>query len=129
MEFGHGAATSVSCHRQDRFGRKRWIRFGTPGQSDIEGIIAVPLQGVEELVGVHFELEVKKPGGGNLPTPKQRAYLAAIHMHGGIALSAYSLPELQEKLRQSFLRRAWPWPPNGKVVNKHLGPPVLPGGP
>ena len=112
----------------DRFGRTRWIRFGTPGQSDIEGIVAVPLVGsIEEIVGVHLELEVKKPGG-KPPTPKQRAYLAAIHMHGGIALSAYSLAELQAKLQQAFERRGWPWPPQGEV-RKHQGPPVLSDGP
>ena len=82
----------------------RWIRYGQPGMSDIEGIIFLP--GVD--IGVHLEVEVKAPG--NTPTPKQAAWLAAILHHGGVAAWCISAEELEDKLRQAFTRRGWAWP-------------------
>ena len=94
----------------------RWIRYGQPGMSDINGIISVPTMvtpageiGVrEEMVGVRLEVEVKTPV--NEPTPKQAAWLAAIGHHGGVALWCVSEEELDYKLRKAFKDRGWSWP-------------------
>ena len=94
----------------------RWMRYGQPGQADIQGIISVPLivspeTGMgerEDTVGVHLEVEVKKRG--EEPTPKQRAWLLAILHHGGVALWCTSDAELDYKLRKIFTDRGWSWP-------------------
>ena len=91
----------------------RWITYGQPGQADITGIVSVPLgltsvPVADELVGVRLEVEVKAPG--NVPTPKQAAWLAATLHHGGVALWCASETELDYKLRKAFSDRGWPWP-------------------
>ena len=79
----------------------RWVSYGQPGMSDIEGIIFLP--GLD--IGVHLEVETKQRG--NKPTPKQAAWLAAIGYHGGVALWCTSKTELDYKLRKVFRDRGW----------------------
>lgn len=79
----------------------RYLRFGQPGMSDIEGIILVDGR------GIHLEVEVKREG--ETPTGNQRAWLAAIAGHGGVALWAHSVAMLEYKLRHGFKRRGWKW--------------------
>ena len=86
-----------------RIGR-RWISYGQPGMSDIEGIIFLP--GLD--IGVHLEVETKERR--NTPTPKQAAWLAAILHHGGVAMWCVSAIELDYKLRKAFSDRGWTWP-------------------
>ena len=96
--------------------RGRWITYGQPGMSDIQGVLSVPLIILPETgmgerkdtVGVHLEVEVKQRG--EEPTPKQAAWLLAILLHGGVALWCASDAELDYKLRKIFTDRGWSWP-------------------
>ena len=92
----------------------RWVRYGQPGQADIEGIILMDLperQGSEDIdadtqeVGVHLEVEVKAPG--KKPTPKQIAWLAACASSGAVALWVDSVKMLEDLLAVEFRRRGW----------------------
>ena len=85
----------------------RWIRYGQKGQSDIEGVVMIP-GGDQWPVAIHLEVEAKAPG--NKPTPEQAAWLAAQATAGSVAVWADSVPVLEEKLRQHFRHRGWPWP-------------------
>ena len=59
-------------------------------------------------IGVHLEVEMKKPG--KVPTDKQAAYLVAIASHGGIGVWADSVAMLETKIRAVFRSRGWAWP-------------------
>ena len=83
----------VRCWRQntgafagDYKGKKRFVRYGITGQSDISGIM---LPG-----GRRIEIEVKRPG--NVPTEDQAAWLAMIREHGGVAFWIDSLDKCME---------------------------------
>ena len=60
-------------------GARRFVRFGSPGQSDLWGI---------DRTGRHWEIEVKRPG--NTPTPKQLAWLKDMTARGCVAYWADS---------------------------------------
>ncbi len=67
-------------------GRKRVIRCGEAGQSDLWGFLPNAAKS-------HFELEVKRPGGR--PSPEQVAWLRLINTHtSGIAFWADSMDML-----------------------------------
>lgn len=63
-------------------GRKRFIRFGVPGMSDIIGIYK----------GRFLAVEVKRPG--NKPTDIQKSFLEDVRRLGGIATWVDSLDGL-----------------------------------
>lgn len=78
-------------------GRMQMIRFGHRGQSDLEGIVN----------GLHFECEIKKPGG--TPRVEQVQWLGIIKARGGIAFWCDSLRACNEQLRAEFEKRGWTW--------------------
>lgn len=65
--------------------KRRFIRFGQKGMSDIEGIVN----------GRHLEIEIKRHG--KRPTSEQDAWLAEIRLLGGIAFYVTSLDELMAR--------------------------------
>ena len=77
----------------DYASRKRFIRFGQPGMSDLWGIITrmtCPECGRVTRRGIHLEIECKKFGGKL--TAAQKEYLETIRKRGGIALVAVPFP-------------------------------------
>ncbi|MBQ3327312.1 MAG: hypothetical protein IJG86_06020 [Clostridia bacterium] len=77
----------------DYANRKRFIRFGQPGMSDVWGIITrmtCPECGRVTRRGVHLEIECKKFGGKL--TAAQKEYLEMIRKRGGIVLVAIPFP-------------------------------------
>ena len=85
--------SGVTCWRQntgfhvfEHKGKKRAVRYGQPGQSDISGIMLPS--------GRRIEIEVKRPG--NKPTEDQKAWMAMIREHGGIAFWCDSLDRCME---------------------------------
>jgi hypothetical protein len=78
---------------------ERFIRFSTPGQSD--------LWGWDIRTGRHWEIEVKRPG--NRPTPKQLEWLKECHRYGAVAYWADSanIAERVAQAIQSGGRIAW----------------------
>lgn len=79
-------------------GRRRFIRFGVPGQSDLTGIGPG---------GIRVEIEVKRPGG--TVTDAQAQWLIRIHESGGIAFFAHSLDMCIGRMREAFEARGWAW--------------------
>ena len=71
---------------------ERFIRFGSPGQSDLWGI---------DSNAKHWEIEVKRPG--NRPTPKQLAWLKMMSSRGCVAFWADSA-NIAERVAESILR-------------------------
>lgn len=76
-------------------GKRRWIRFGVPGMSDIIG--ACP-------DGRFLAVELKQPG--KEPTEKQETFLRSVHAIGGVAIVATSLDELMEEWQKKYRERA-----------------------
>ena len=83
----------VRCWRQNTGafkgeykGKRRFVRYGVTGQSDISGIMLPS--------GRRIEIEVKRPG--NKPTEDQKAWMAMIREHGGIAFWCDSLDRCME---------------------------------
>ena len=76
-------------------GKKRFLKAGEPGQSDIYGIWN----------GVHCEIELKRPG--KTPTEDQKRYLLDIRSLGGIAIWCDSLDSCIEKLDDERRRMGW----------------------
>ena len=83
----------VRCWRQNTGafkgeykGKRRFVRYGVTGQSDISGI-TLPS-------GRRIEIEVKRPG--NKPTEDQKAWIAMIREQGGIAFWCDSLDKCME---------------------------------
>jgi len=70
-------------------GRKRFVRFGSPGVSDILGILPG---------GRFLAIEVKRPRLGRL-TADQAAFQANVRAAGGIAVCVCSVEELRIELR------------------------------
>ena len=74
-------------------GRKRFVRFGTPGAGDI---IAVGP------AGLYIEIEVKVPGKGL--RPEQAVHAGWVRKMGGAFIVAHSVEELQEALKAEGIR-------------------------
>jgi hypothetical protein len=70
-------------------GRKRFVRFGSPGVSDILGILPG---------GRFLAIEVKRPRLGRL-TADQAAFQANVRTAGGLAVCVCSVEELRIELR------------------------------
>jgi hypothetical protein len=68
-------------------GRKRFVKFGRKGVSDILGVTSA---------GRFLAIEAKV--GKNTPTPEQRAFLDGIHRAGGVALVIRDVAELNAAL-------------------------------
>jgi hypothetical protein len=68
-------------------GRKRFVRFSTPGAADILGVLPG---------GKFLAIEVKRPG--NKPTAAQRAFLDAVTEAGGLSLVIHDVRDLQRAL-------------------------------
>jgi hypothetical protein len=93
-----GAQTFEYKSRRTGLTKKRFIRFGEPGQGDVTGI------GPH---GVRIEIEIKRPG--KYPDFYQRSWMGFINDHGGIAFWADSLRSAVEQLRAEFQKRGWKW--------------------
>ena len=70
---------------------ERFIRFASPGQSDLWGV---------DQQARHWELEVKRPG--NKPTPKQLAWLKGMTARGAVAFWADSA-NVAERVAEAIL--------------------------
>jgi hypothetical protein len=73
-------------------GRKRFIRFGEPGMSDLFALLPT---------GRFACVEVKRPGAK--PTPAQLAFLMEINAAGGFALWASSAATVDHAIRAVLL--------------------------
>ena len=80
-----------------------FIRFAEKGASDLWGLTK----------GVHFEVEVKRPG--NTLTKEQTLWLVQIAEYGGIALWTDSLRDLVLKMKVEYEGRGWTWNENWEV--------------
>lgn len=69
---------------------KRFIRYGTPGSSDILGIMPD---------GRFLAVECKREKGGRL-SELQKAFLTAIKINGGVSIVARSVEELKKELEK-----------------------------
>lgn len=73
--------------------RRRFVRFGEPGMSDLFGIIrrmTCPECGRVTRTGVHLEIECKRYGGRL--TAEQKRYLEDTRRMGGVAVVAVPRP-------------------------------------
>lgn len=67
--------------------RRRYVRAGMPGVSDIIGLLPN---------GRFLAIEVKRPG--EQPTELQQAFLSAVNHSGGLAFVARSVNDVQSTL-------------------------------
>lgn len=74
-------------------GKRRFVRFSEKGQSDIWGVIPARIL---EPGGLHFEIEVKRPG--EKPTPEQDEWLRSMAKAGCIAFVATSVEDVERAL-------------------------------
>lgn len=90
-------------------GKKRFVRFGAPGVSDIVGIRSFRARVGGDLrplidfdgtpmtcIGRFFAIEVKKPG--NKLSPAQEAFKVEVERAGGLFITAYSLADVEKAL-------------------------------
>lgn len=70
---------------------RRFIRYGTPGSSDILGILPD---------GRFLAVECKREKGGRL-SELQKAFLTAIKINGGVSIVARSVEELKKELENA----------------------------
>lgn len=113
----HGIAawpTGVGAFPASYQGKRRFVRMGTKGMSDIIGVVPVPImvpasptdgalkqppgrdQNGRYILGRLLAVEVKSPTGK--VRPEQTAFLAEVVRHGGIAFVARSVEEVSAKL-------------------------------
>lgn len=73
--------------------RGKPIRFGTPGEADLQGILALPviLDGEPTVIGRFFALEIKVPG--KHMRPDQRLWAERKRMRGGFVAEVHSVEE------------------------------------
>jgi len=77
----------------------RFLRFGSPGMSDILGIRVVHATSLMKrpiLVGRLLAIEVKTATGR--VTPAQQAFLTLVNAHGGLAFVARSVEDVRKEL-------------------------------
>lgn len=79
-------------------GKKRFIKFGPTGQSDIQGIGPS---------GVFLAIELKRPG--EKPSDSQTDYLNKINKFGGIGFYCDSVEMCCVMLRMAFQSRGFDW--------------------
>lgn len=77
-----------AMERTNAAGRKRFVRFGRPGQADITGILRP--------WGIRLEIEVKRPGGE--PTRDQIEFCDAVQSAGGVYFVVHSVEEAKRQL-------------------------------
>lgn len=70
--------------------RRRFVRFGTPGLSDIVALYH----------GAAFFIECKR--SPNRPTEQQETFLREVEAHGAVAWVIYSVAELAAKWQERF---------------------------
>lgn len=103
----HGIAawpTGVGAFPASYNGRRRFVRVGTVGMSDIIGIVPTLYQQsgtpphiyLTRNTGRFLAIEVKNPGGK--VSPQQTAFLQTVIRAGGIGFVAHSVDEVTEKL-------------------------------
>ena len=88
-------------------GKRRFVAFSRPGQSDIEGIIKrmyCPRCGRIVSSGVHLEIECKR-ADGVLPSD-QKKYLSTIRKMGGQAIVARPQPSEGDPIGFNAIRDA-----------------------
>jgi hypothetical protein len=68
---------------------RRYLRFGTPGSSDVIGVLPD---------GRFLAVEVKRPGGGKVSLA-QEDFLGRVTRAGGVALVVRSVDDLRAYLR------------------------------
>ena len=97
----HGIAawpTGVGAFPAEYGGKRRFLKVGTKGMSDIVGIMPTT-DGVHTygpLVGRFLAIEVKNPGGK--VSPEQTAFLQTVTRAGGIGFVAHSVDDVKEAL-------------------------------
>ena len=90
----------------DYGGKRRLVRFGTPGMSDVSGIIGrmtCPVCGRITRRGVRLEIECKKVGGRL--SEFQKAFLDTIRKMGGVTLVAVPCPTELDPLGFGAIRK------------------------
>lgn len=113
----HGIAawpTGVGAFPAEYAGKRRFVRVGSKGMSDIVGIMpwctmfmrrmggkwCATVKGTDHAsdhVGRFLAIEVKNPGGK--VSPQQTAFLQTVVKAGGLGFVAHSVDEVKEKLR------------------------------
>jgi hypothetical protein len=82
-------------------GRRRFVRFGPPGQADVLGVLAPTgrLLACENCArrGVFLAVECKMPG--RKLTAQQSSFLEMVRNAGGVALCVTSVRELEDGLK------------------------------
>lgn len=94
----HGIAawpTGVGAFPAEYGGRRRFVRMGTKGMSDIVGIVP-SRQPAACAVGTFLAIEVKQPGG--VVSPEQTAFLQTVIRAGGVGFVARSCDDVIDKL-------------------------------
>jgi hypothetical protein len=74
---------------QDKTGKRRFVRYGKPGASDIVGVLPG---------GRFLAVECKAPGGRI--SEHQARFLRDIERMGGVAVIARSVEDLEKSLRE-----------------------------
>lgn len=97
-----GAAVAQYTTRSGEH-KRRFIRFGERGQSDISGLAH----------GIRLEIEIKKPK--EKPTILQEQWMAMIRANDGISFWCDSIDSCVLQLRGEFQRRNWSWNPGWEL--------------
>ena len=80
---------------KNRRGQKRFVRFGPPGLPDVLAV----LPGSGRLLAVEAK---RKP---NRPSPEQAEFLDMLRAAGAVAITAYSVADVQEALAACHIPR------------------------
>lgn len=83
-------------------GKRRFMRFGLPGQADITGILQEP-EPRGRGAGIRLEIECKRPGGKQ--SEAQQEFQTMIQSMGGIYLLVDSADALAAALSEIGIRR------------------------
>lgn len=75
--------------------KRRYVRYGLVGSSDIIGVWR----------GIFLAVECKRPG--NTPTDAQESFMSAIRAKGGVAVWVDSLDALLDRLNEECDSRGW----------------------
>ena len=83
------ANAGAAEYEDPKTGQTRMVRFGTPGQADLSGLLND---------GTRLEIEVKAPG--RMQSIQQRNFQNMINDFGGIYILAYSVDDVYRILIQ-----------------------------